>query len=222
MMGCSNPHPHGQVWSLSLIPMIPSVELSSLTRYASSEIPTSGAPRGPKGCPCLLCEYSHFELSVPMSEARIVIQNDHWLALVPWWATWPFEILRMSLFTQAEVGISSNSFAVLPHNRHIPSIYHLTSAEKFSFAKILSQITRRYDNLFRCSFAYSMGIHQRPIPPSENTDSDGGEDEGDVAHLHLHFYPPLLRSATIRKFLVGSVELVYLFCLGVLPMTFCL
>jgi UDPglucose--hexose-1-phosphate uridylyltransferase len=157
-----------------------------------------------------------------MSEARIVIQNDHWLALVPWWATWPFEILRMSLFTPAEVGISSNSFAVLPHNRHIPSIYHLTSAEKFSFAKILSQITRRYDNLFRCSFAYSMGIHQRPIPPSENTDSDGGEDEGDVAHLHLHFYPPLLRSATIRKFLVGSVELVYLFCLGVLPMTFCL
>jgi UDPglucose--hexose-1-phosphate uridylyltransferase len=94
---------------------------------------------------------------------------------------------------------------VLPHKRHIPSIYHLTPAEKSSFALILSQIAKRYDNLFSCSFAYSMGLHQRPIPPMESLDihSTDDEDQGDIAHLHLHFYPPLLRSASVRKFLVG-------------------
>lgn len=93
MMGCSNPHPHGQVWSLSAVPTIPSTELASLARYASSKIPPSGAPKGPGGCPCLLCEYVHFELGVVSDEGRIVVQNEHWVALVPWWATWPFEIL---------------------------------------------------------------------------------------------------------------------------------
>jgi UDPglucose--hexose-1-phosphate uridylyltransferase len=98
-MGCSNPHPHGQVWSLSITPMIPSIELTSFALYASTEIPASGAPRGPKGCPCLLCEYIHFELTIPENEGRLVVQNNHWVALVPWWATWPFEILRMLLLT---------------------------------------------------------------------------------------------------------------------------
>ncbi|KAF7971637.1 hypothetical protein HWV62_24117 [Athelia sp. TMB] len=184
MMGCSNPHPHGQVWSLSAVPTLPATEIASLTRYASSEVAPSGAPKGPNGCPCMLCEYAHFEFTVPESESRVVVKNEHWVALVPWWATWPFEIL------------------LLPHSRHIPSLYHLSAKEKVSFAQILSQITKRYDNLFNCSFAYSMGIHQRPIPPANGVDLSvlGSED---IAHLHLHFSPPLLRSSTVRKFLVG-------------------
>ncbi|TFY82143.1 hypothetical protein EWM64_g1871 [Hericium alpestre] len=181
MMGCSNPHPHGQVWSLSEVPTIPSIELASLKRYASNpDVSSSEAPRGPNGEPCLLCEYVHYERSVPQDEGRIVVQNEHWVALVPWWATWPFEIL------------------VLPHHCHIPSLAHLTPEEKTSFAQILSAMTIRYDNLFSSSFAYSMGIHQRPVPAKE-----GADDEDDVAHLHLHFFPPLLRSASVKKFIVG-------------------
>jgi len=94
MMGCSNPHPHGQVWSHSEVPTIPSVELASLARYAmNSDIPSSHAPRGPFGRPCLLCEYVNFEVSVNENESRVVVKNEHFVALVPWWATWPFEIL---------------------------------------------------------------------------------------------------------------------------------
>lgn len=180
MMGCSNPHPHGQVWSLSVIPNLPATELSHLKQYASSQPAASNAPRGSMGQPCLLCEYAHHEIGVEQDTGRVVVKNEHWVALVPWWAVWPFEIL------------------LLPYRRHIPSLLHLDSAEKESFASILSQITKRYDNLFSCSFAYSMGIHQRPVP-SRN----GANDEGDIAHLHLHFAPPLLRSATVKKFLVG-------------------
>ncbi|KAJ7197294.1 galactose-1-phosphate uridyl transferase [Mycena pura] len=174
MMGCSNPHPHGQVWSLSEIPTIPATELASLERYAQSEAAPSEAPRGPKGKPCLLCEYAHVEMGLADDQGRIVVKNEHWVALVPWWATWPYEIL------------------LLPSRRHISAITDLQVDEKKAFADILSQITIRYDNLFSCPFAYSMGIHQRPTLSGN-----------DVAHLHLHFTPPLLRSATVRKFLVG-------------------
>lgn len=91
---------------------------------------------------------------------------------------------------------------MLPYKRHIPSILELTADEKTAWADCLSHITKRYDNLFQCSFAYSMGIHQRPVllRPGRSV------DEEDVAHLHLHFAPPLLRSASIRKFLVGYVD----------------
>ncbi|KAI0003294.1 galactose-1-phosphate uridyl transferase [Russula compacta] len=185
MMGCSNPHPHGQVWSVSEIPTIPSLELASLARYATNtDVIPSHAPRGPFGRPCLLCEYIHFEVSVAESQSRIVVKNEHFVALVPWWATWPFETL------------------LLPYRRHIPSLLHLTEAEKRSFADILSSITKRYDNLFSCSFAYSMGIHQRPIPPKDDS-IQSADEEANIAHLHLHFFPPLLRSASVRKFLVG-------------------
>ncbi|KAI0035820.1 galactose-1-phosphate uridyl transferase [Vararia minispora EC-137] len=185
IMGCSNPHPHGQVWSLSTIPTLPATELSSLTRYATdpSSPAMDGAPRGPGGKPCLLCDYVHFEVGVAEAEGRVVVKNEHWVALVPWWATWPFEIM------------------LLPYHRHISSIARLAPEEKASFASILGAVTRRYDNLFSCSFAYSMGIHQRPIPPVIDNTAD--DDENDIAHLHLHFTPPLLRSATVRKFLVG-------------------
>ena len=88
---------------------------------------------------------------------------------------------------------------MLPYKRHIPSLLELGPEEKAAFAELLGSVTKRYDNLFACSFAYSMGLHQRPVPPRAG--SDTGDD--DVAHLHLHFSPPLLRSASVRKFLVG-------------------
>ena len=94
---------------------------------------------------------------------------------------------------------------MLPYKRHIPSLLELNAEEKTAFAQILSNVTKRYDNLFSCSFAYSMGIHQRPVPLQPGATED---DEENVAHLHLHFSPPLLRSASVRKFLVGLVGLV--------------
>lgn len=93
-MGCSNPHPHGQVWSLSAIPTLPATELVNLKRYALSDnVPPSDAPKGPSGRPCMLCDYAHFEVGVQHQEGRVVFKNEHWVALVPWWAIWPFEIL---------------------------------------------------------------------------------------------------------------------------------
>ncbi|KAI0747790.1 galactose-1-phosphate uridylyltransferase [Daedaleopsis nitida] len=183
MMGCSNPHPHGQVWSLSAVPTLPAIELANLQKYSLST-PPSDAPRGPLGRSCLLCDYVSFEVTVAQGEGRVVLKNDHWVALVPWWAIWPFEIM------------------LLPYKRHVSSIAHLTPAEKTAFAQILSGVTIRYDNLFSCSFAYSMGIHQRPTPPTSEAVVED-KDEENIAHLHLHFAPPLLRSASVRKFLVG-------------------
>ncbi|KAF8652704.1 hypothetical protein AX16_004208 [Volvariella volvacea WC 439] len=180
IMGCSNPHPHGQVWSLSAVPTIPLKELSSLKNYSQTSPPNTGAPTGPQDRPCLLCDYGHMEMDVPPEEGRIVVNNSFWVALVPWWATWPFEIL------------------LLPYKRHIQTLTDLTEYEKAALAEILSCITKRYDNLFSCSFPYSMGIHQRPVPPTSVPDLDL-----DVAHLHFHFAPPLLRSASVKKFLVG-------------------
>ncbi len=99
----------------------------------------------------------------------------------------------------------ANSFlSVLPYRRHIPSLAHLSNEEKLSLGDILSRVTKRYDNLFSCSFTYSMGIHQRPLPPLEE-DIQYTDDEENIAHLHFHFFPPLLRSASVRKFLVGLV-----------------
>lgn len=172
IMGCSNPHPHGQVWSVSTVPTLPATELASLKRYSETGSQTEGAPAGHDGKPCLLCEYAHTEVRL---DERVVTQNDHFVALVPWWAVWPFEVL------------------VMPYRRHIPSLNDLRVPEKSALADIISRITKRYDNLFRCSFAYSMGIHQKPTP----------NDTENIAHLHIHFAPPLLRSATVKKFLVG-------------------
>ncbi|EJU05696.1 galactose-1-phosphate uridylyltransferase [Dacryopinax primogenitus] len=177
IMGCSNPHPHGQVWSMSSIPQIPSVELRNLVKYSLSPPPDppSGAPRGDKGKPCMLCEYAHFEKG---AGERVVLEEGPWVALVPWWAVWPFEVM------------------LLPTHRHISSLLDLTPDERTSLSTAISRLTKRYDNLFSCSFAYSMGVHQRPTPMQL-------DDEGEAAHLHLHFDPPLLRSATVKKFLVG-------------------
>ncbi|KAG8717588.1 galactose-1-phosphate uridyl transferase [Ceratobasidium sp. 395] len=203
MMGCSNPHPHGQVWSMSTVPQLPAAELTSMRQYAAGSHPssspadqTSSAPKGPGGRPCLLCEYAHFEVhSAAPENSRVVAKNASWVALVPFWAVWPFEIL------------------LLPHARHIPSLLDLTPTEHRELAEMLSTISVKYDNLFLTSFAYSMGLHQRPVPRSYSTtngvNGTNGHTNGhvheddDIAHMHFHFSPPLLRSASVRKFLVG-------------------
>ncbi len=140
----------------------------------------------------MLCEYAHVEVHTT-EEDRVVVKNEHWVALVPWWATWPFELLGESNEIISPYTQLTERPPVLPYVRHIPSIADLTNDEIASFADILSSVTVVYDNLFSCSFAYSMGIHQRPVPDARD----------DIAHLHLHFAPPLLRSASVRKFLVG-------------------
>ncbi len=159
MMGASNPHPHCQIWSNHAIP-------NQVARETEAQAAWRHSHRM-----CLLCDYLRLEQS---AGERIVDQNDHFVALVPFWAVWPFEIM------------------VLP-KRHIDAIDALESAERDALADILKRTTARYDRLFRVSFPYSFGIHQRP--------TDGTPH--DEWHLHAHFYPPLLRSATVRKFLVG-------------------
>ncbi|CCX12610.1 galactose-1-phosphate uridyl transferase [Pyronema domesticum] len=160
-MGCSNPHPHGQAWCTSSLPTEISTELHNMREYKEKH------GRG------LLVDYVTLELE---KRERIVIENSTWVALCPWWAIWPFELL------------------VLP-KREVASLPGLTDEEKGDLAQMLSQCTKRYDNLFKTSFPYSMGIHQAPL--------DAKEEVEQCYHLHLHFYPPLLRSATVRKFLVG-------------------
>ena len=159
IMGCSNPHPHGQVWCNQTIPDLPRKELETQAAYQRDH----GT--------CLLCTYLEKELS---EGERVVAQNDSFAVVVPFWATWPFEVM------------------VLP-KKHMTSIGELSPSQVTDFAKILEATTIRYDNLFETSFPYSMGIHQSP--------TDGAKH--DYWHFHLHFFPPLLRSATVKKFMVG-------------------
>ena len=159
MMGASNPHPHCQVWASRSLPNELAKELASQTGYHASH----GS--------CLLCDYLKFEL---VEGERIVSANDHYVALVPFWAVWPFETMLLS-------------------RRHIGSLAEQSGAEAAALADILRVLTIRYDNLFETAFPYSMGFHQCPtdgLPHAE-------------WHCHAHFYPPLLRSATVRKFMVG-------------------
>ncbi len=159
VMGCSNPHPHGQIWATESIPTIAAREQEAQQEYRCCQ----GS--------CLLCDYVASEIAVGK---RTVMENDHFLVIVPFWAVWPFETL------------------LLPR-RHITSLAALSESERCSLADILGQLTRRYDALFGVSFPYSMGFHQQPTDGSEHLEW----------HLHAHFYPPLLRSATVRKFMVG-------------------
>jgi UDPglucose--hexose-1-phosphate uridylyltransferase len=159
MMGCSNPHPHGQIWASSHVPVIPGRK--RLTQQAHFE----------KTGRDLLGDYLAQELELG---ARLVDQNRHWVSLVPFWAVWPFETM------------------VVPR-RCVADLPSLGEDERGALADILGKLTVRYDNLFRCSFPYSMGWHARP--------TDGRAHAS--WRLHAVFYPPLLRSATVRKFLVG-------------------
>jgi len=158
MMGCSNPHPHCQIWSTASIPTYPKVEQESFSDYSQSHKS------------CLLCDYLKLEADL---KERIICENDGFMAVVPFWATWPFETLILS-------------------KRHVSDMGALAASERSALADILKRITVRYDNLFQTSFPYSMGFHQRP-----------GDSSHPEWHFHAHFYPPLLRSATVRKFIVG-------------------
>lgn len=177
VMGCSNPHPHGQAWALSYIPTISSKILDSQRVYAeesteSNQPSSSVVPRLKDGRPCLLLDYAQAELK-PKHSPRVVYLSTHFMACVPFWALWPFEIM------------------ILPHQDHIPSLLHMSTDQRADLAHTLGVVTRLYDNLFQCSFPYSMGINQSP-PQLEAT-----------AQLHLSFYPPLLRNASVKKFQVG-------------------
>lgn len=159
MMGASNPHPHGQIWATEHLPLLVAREAEAQVEYFRANGRT------------LLSDYLEVELR---EGTRLVCDNDHFVALVPFWAVWPFETLVIS-------------------RRPVAKLPELEPAERLGLADILKQVTTRYDNLFEVSFPYSMGFHQQP--------TDGGEHP--EWHLHAHFYPPLLRSATIRKFMVG-------------------
>ncbi|OLE85383.1 MAG: galactose-1-phosphate uridylyltransferase [Acidobacteria bacterium 13_1_20CM_2_65_9] len=159
MMGASNPHPHGQIWATETIPNEPAREQEAFARRRS------------RHGDCLLCAY--FGVETRLAE-RIVCENDAFLAVVPFWAVWPFETLLVS-------------------RRHVGAMHELNDTERDALADILRRLITRYDNLFEAPFPYSMGFHQRPIR----------QTSADDWHLHAHVYPPLLRSATIRKFMVG-------------------
>ena len=184
-MGCSSPHPHGQVWSLDAVPSEPACVMKSLLKYAND--PANANTTGPydhAGRPSLLLDYANLELNLP-GRPRVVTANEDFCVVVPFWAVWPFEVL------------------LLPYRRFIPSLKEMTDKEISSLSAVLGEITCRYDNLFRTSFPYSMGIHQRPVPHGSAADTN--DPVWDVAIFHMHFYPPLLRSATVRKFPVGYV-----------------
>jgi UDPglucose--hexose-1-phosphate uridylyltransferase len=179
-MGCSNPHPHGQIWTTTGLPEEALQELTQLQKY-----------RKENGGRSLLGDYVKVEME---KEERIVFQNKSFLVLCPWWAVWPFEVMVIA-------------------KEHKRALVDFTEEEQLDFAEAIAEVTRRYDNLFETSFPYSKyfffrmlwaellmngagsGIHQAPL--------EGTEEEIESSHFHMHFYPPLLRSATVRKFLVG-------------------
>jgi UDPglucose--hexose-1-phosphate uridylyltransferase len=159
MMGASNPHPHGQIWATSHLPLLVAREQEAQLDHYERHGRT------------LLGDYLAIELELG---TRVVAQNEHFAALVPFWAVWPFETMLIG-------------------RRPVAALPDLSTEERAGLADILKQVTTRYDNLFRVSFPYSMGFHMRP------TDGEAHPEW----HLHAHFYPPLLRSATVRKFMVG-------------------
>lgn len=159
IMGCSNPHPHGQMWSQSEIP----VEIVKETERQKAYYAVHKTS--------LLSDYLKLELK---KDERIVYDNEYFTVLVPFWAVWPYETMIIS-------------------KRHLESIKFFTNKEKIALAETIKVLTTKYDNLFKTSFPYSTGMHQAPV-------NDGNHPEW---HWHMHFYPPLLRSATIKKFMVG-------------------
>jgi UDPglucose--hexose-1-phosphate uridylyltransferase len=159
LMGASNPHPHCQIWANEEVPNVPMRELAAMRKFLKVNEK------------CLLCEYLRLEVK---NEERIVCENDGFVALVPYWAVWPFETMILS-------------------RRHVASLAEFNDMEREYLADILRRLTIRYDNLFETAFPYSMGFHQEP------TD---GESHPEF-HFHAHYFPPLLRSATVQKFMVG-------------------
>lgn len=157
-MGCSNPHPHGQVWATDFVP-------DEVAREASNQREWLARHGGN-----MLLDLVERERA---AGARVVVETPLWLAIVPYWATWPFEALLLPRFA-------------------VTRLQALGEAARDDLAGALKELTIRYDNLFETSFPYSMGWHGAP---------NGADDTG--WQLHAHFYPPLLRSASVRKFMVG-------------------
>ncbi len=159
VMGCSNPHPHGQIWSQSSLPNEVFKKDAKQLEYYTKNNST------------ILEDYVQQELAL---KERIIFENDAFVVLVPFWAVWPFE--AMILPKKAQKNISC-----------------LSVKEGKQFSEAISILTKAYDKLFNCSFPYSSGIHQAP--------TDGNDNKH--WHWHMSFYPPLLRSATVKKFMVG-------------------
>lgn len=159
IMGCSNPHPHGQIWAQSSIPG----EAAKKCREQLSHWNTTGKS--------LLLQYLEEEIE---ARERVVCENEDFVALVPFWALWPYEAL------------------IIPR-RHLQNIGQMSNKERQNFASIMKDLTQRYDRVFDTSFPYSSGIHQSPTDGKEHPEW----------HFHMAFYPPLLRSATVKKFMVG-------------------
>jgi len=159
VMGCSNPHPHGQIWSQSTLPNEILKKDTHQKKYFSEKKSS------------LLGDYLQQEL---IAKERIIFENDDFVVLTPFWAIWPFEVM-------------------IAPKRQTTGITKISKEESKSFAEAISVITKAYDKLFACSFPYSSGIHQAPT---------NGEDNSHW-HWHMSFYPPLLRSATVKKFMVG-------------------
>lgn len=159
VMGCSQPHSHGQIWAHDFVPSYASSEDSNQLDYFQ------------KHARPMLLDYLDRELA---AKERIVVENEHWVALVPYWAAWPFETL------------------LLPKH-HLPRMSDLSIVQQKSLAEALKELTTRYDNIFECSFPYSMGWHGAPSRLKS----------ADHWQLHAHFYPPLLRSASVKKHMVG-------------------
>ncbi|WP_392559948.1 galactose-1-phosphate uridylyltransferase [Orbus mooreae] len=158
-MGCSNPHPHGQIWANSFLPN----DILNEDKQQHDYFLKYGTN--------LLVDYANREMK---DGSRTIVETEYWLAVVPYWATWPFETL------------------LLP-KRHVPHLNMLSVEEQKDLAIALKKLTSRYDNLFHCSFPYSMGWHGAPFM----------EGKTPYWQVHAHFYPPLLRSATVKKFMVG-------------------
>ncbi|MBB6479144.1 UDP-glucose--hexose-1-phosphate uridylyltransferase [Spirochaeta isovalerica] len=158
-MGCSNPHPHGQIWADEHIPDLPAKELENQKSYYDE----NGTP--------MLIDYLNAELE---SRERLVIENDSFAVLVPFWAVWPYETM------------------ILP-KKQIQSVSDLSAGQVADLAQIMKSLGIRYDNLFQTDFPYSMGLHQKP--------TDGKDHPW--ATFHMHYFPPLLRSAEVKKFMVG-------------------
>ncbi len=157
-MGCSNPHPHGQIWASDFMPSLIEKEDRAQKKYAQKY--------GQK----LLTAYADKELHL---QERLVCENEHFMVVVPFFAVWPFETLLLPKFD-------------------LPNLTALNSDTISSLAQILKTLTQMYDKLFDCSFPYSMGWHGAFSAEAEN-----------YTQLHAHFYPPLLRSSTVKKFMVG-------------------
>ncbi|MCP4660250.1 MAG: UDP-glucose--hexose-1-phosphate uridylyltransferase [bacterium] len=159
VMGCSNPHPHGQVWAVSSVPTLPALEEANQRDYLD------------KNGSRLLSDYLELELT---KQERVVCANAGWAVVVPYWATWPFETILLPRFEIARMS-------------------EINGAQAELLAQVMKELLQRYDGLFSCDFPYSMGWHGAPF--------DGGT--GEHWQLHAHICPPLLRSATVKKFMVG-------------------